>query len=497
MVEGSHMVEGSGASRAPVRGAGRGPGASVTVVGASLSRACGVRDHAELLAGALAREGLDCRLRWLVRGERSLGGARAEMGHWRQELAAELAGRRTDAVLLHYSVFSLSHRGVPLFAGPLFATLRRARIPTVMVLHEYAYPWRRGDWRALTWALTQRAALIQAMRLMSGALVAGEERARWLCSRAWLPARRVLVAPVFSNLPPPRSQGARASPAPAGRVAERVAGLGATGAMGERSGAVEDVASGDVPVAVVGLFGYSYQGAAVALVLDALDDLRAHGAPVRLVLLGAPGAESEAGRRWLSQARARGLERALSFTGPLPAQALSDALAACDLLLFVDAAGPTPRKGTLAGSLAAGRPVVAIDGAQTWSEPVRMGALRLAPPTMRGLSAAIGGLLADEAARERIGAAGRAFVLSAMSLARSAQAVRTLIAWACADAPLAQTPMWRSSADMGGGASGIVGAGSSRDTRGDPSADTGADSPAEASPQASVPPTCHAERALR
>ena len=389
------MAERGGAARPAGRDAVRGPDRSVVVVvvGASLSRACGVRDHAELLARALARDGLDCRICWLVRRERSLRRARIEIEQWRRELAAELAQRPPDAVLLHYSVFSLSHRGVPLFAGPLFATLRRARTPVVTVLHEYAYPWRRGDWRALTWALTQRAALIQAMRLTSGALVAGEERARWLRSRAWLRTRRVLVAPVFSNLPPPRPSGVR---------------------------------TGSTPFAL-GLFGYSYQGAAVSLVLDALRELRARGAPVRLVLLGAPGEDSGAGASWRAQACARGLQDALSFTGPLSAQELSDALAACAVLLFVDAAGPTPRKGTLAGSLASGRPVVALDGPQTWLEPVKDGALRLASPTAEGVAEAIAGLLDDAAARAAIGCAGSAFAQSAMSLARSAGAVGTLI----------------------------------------------------------------------
>ena len=35
----------------------------------------------------------------------------------------------------------------------------------------------------------------------------------------------------------------------------------------------------------------------------------------------------------------------------LPAQALSDALSSCEVLLFGDTAGPSPRKGTLAGSI--------------------------------------------------------------------------------------------------------------------------------------------------
>jgi hypothetical protein len=37
------------------------------------------------------------------------------------------------------------------------------------------------------------------------------------------------------------------------------------------------------------------------------------------------------------------MQERLSFTGVLPAQSLSNALAACDVLLFTDSAGPSPR----------------------------------------------------------------------------------------------------------------------------------------------------------
>ena len=70
---------------------------------------------------------------------------------------------------------------------------------------------------------------------------------------------------------------------------------------------------------------------------------------------------------------------ALSFSGPLPAQDLSDELAACDLLLFADDPGPSSRKGTLAASLASARPVIAIDGPQGWSELAEAGAVRVVP----------------------------------------------------------------------------------------------------------------------
>jgi glycosyltransferase involved in cell wall biosynthesis len=126
------------------------------------------------------------------------------------------------------------------------------------------------------------------------------------------------------------------------------------------------------------------------------------------------------------------MDQALSFSGRLPAQDLSDALADCDVLLFADAVGPTSRKGSLAGSLASGRPVVALDGPQTWSELRDAGAVCIAEPTARGLADALSELLASGPAREGQGARGRSFAESRMSLAGAARAF--LDALACAQA---------------------------------------------------------------
>lgn len=124
----------------------------------------------------------------------------------------------------------------------------------------------------------------------------------------------------------------------------------------------------------------------------------------------------------------RGVESALSFTGPLPAQELSDALAACSVLLFADAPGPASRKGSLAGSLASGRPLVAVDGHRRWDELVRGGAVRLVGADAQAVADALGELLADERAREQLGARGRAFAERSMGLERTVEAVRGLLA---------------------------------------------------------------------
>ncbi len=150
----------------------------------------------------------------------------------------------------------------------------------------------------------------------------------------------------------------------------------------------------------VGLFGYSYQGAAVALVLDAIAGLRDRGLDVALLLLGAPGRGSSVAEMWLQAARARDVAHALCFSGTLGAQELSNALAGCEILLFADASGPSSRKGTLAASLASGRPVIAIDGPRRWSELIDADAAHVVAPTAHALAEAIHALLADEDLRE-------------------------------------------------------------------------------------------------
>jgi glycosyltransferase involved in cell wall biosynthesis len=230
------------------------------------------------------------------------------------------------------------------------------------------------------------------MRASTAAIVTVDSRVQWLASRRWLPKRPVALAPVFSNLPP-----------------------------------ATDEPPTDRSRHMLGLFGYAYEGAAVLLVLDAIRALKDRGVEVQLSLLGAPGRSSSSAEEWLTAARARDIAPALSFSGTLAAQDLADALAACDVLLFTDASGPSSRKTTLAASLASGRPVVAIDGRHRWSEIVRSRAAEVVEPTSNALAEAIADLLADESRSERLGARGRVFAEQKMSVARSAGVVRALL----------------------------------------------------------------------
>jgi glycosyltransferase involved in cell wall biosynthesis len=363
---------------------------AVAVVGLSSTEVCGVRDHATVLAGELESRGLDVNMLWLNRGEGAVGQEWREVRAYAEALTRKLREERSQAVILHYSVFSYAHRGVPIYVHPVMAALRRSGLPVLSVVHEAVYPWTLGGARGKVWAATQRLALIEHLRASSALLVTAEFRAQWLSSRFWLPRRPIAVAPVFSNLPAPHAEAR----------------------------------DGDA----LGLFGYAYEGADAPLVLDALSLLRQRRPDTSLRLIGAPGPGSAAGKVWMREARARGVEQAISFSGKLAPQELSDALAACAALLSIPAAGPSSRKGSLAGSLASGAPVVALDGPLRWDELTSERALLISARDASSLAGALAGLLEDPQAARRQGERGREFAATRMGVARTADAALSLLA---------------------------------------------------------------------
>jgi glycosyltransferase involved in cell wall biosynthesis len=384
--------EGVPAARVPLPAAPRGGGereqVRFAVVGVSDGEICGVRDYAMLLTDGLRARGASSTTHWLVRRATTLREEREEFRGWFAEVLRALEETRPDAIILHYSVFGFSHRGVPIHVPALRALLKRAQAPVIVVAHELVFPFGRHGWRGLIWAASQRAVLFGLVRVSAAFLLTTESRARWLPTRRLLPKRTAAFAPVFSNLPPPRARTHDAS-----REAR-----------------------------AVGLFGYGYQGDRVSVVIDALARLAAWRPSVRLVLLGAPGPDSQAGGQWLALARARGVDDALRFSGTMHPQELSDAIADCDVLLFVDAPGPTSRKG----SLASGRPVVATDGHQRWQQLVDSGAVRIADPTAASLAAEVRALLEDASERDALGVRGRGFHDEQMAVAVAADAVLRL-----------------------------------------------------------------------
>jgi glycosyltransferase involved in cell wall biosynthesis len=367
------------------------PISTVLVIGVSEGPVCGVRDHGNRLSEGLQRRDLTVVASWWERTSgRQLREELREARRWSSKLKQSVRDLDPLAVLVHYSVFAYSHRGIPLFAIPVFRSLRGGNpdVPILTLLHEYAYPWRRGGWRGITWALTQRLMLWFVVTRSSALIVTTQQRSDWISSRRWLPRRRVFVAPVFSNLPPGR----------ASRMSTP------TGAQ-------------------IGLFGYGHDAVALKTVLDGLSELRRTTPDARLLLLGAPGADSPSGRHVCALAKQGGLENALNFTGVLPAQALSDALSDCDVLLFADTEGPSSRKTTLAGSLASGRPVVALDGPNTWNDLVRDRAILLVEPVSPALAKTVSVLLADPSAGNALGIRGRDFADRNMSLDKTSTIV--------------------------------------------------------------------------
>jgi glycosyltransferase involved in cell wall biosynthesis len=394
MAEGAQAIGGSPAAQCLALAGAHSPRSAIrtTAVGISATATCGVRDYAQLLARGLGEENVRCSLLWLERGDEPLLAARSQVRSWTRELAEKLAEDQPRAVLLHYSVFAYSYRGVPVFVAPVLAALRRAGIPLLTILHEFVYPWGRGGVRGATWAVSQRALLIDVLRTSTAVLVTTESRSQWLESRPWLAKRPVGVAPVFSNLPP----------------------------------ASVSVPDADLDPAI-GLFGYSCPTSIIALVLDAVSYVRKQGVPVQLRLLGSPGRPSAISDAWLTASRARAVSDALLFSGTLSLQGLSDALAACDILLFVDPPGPTSRKTTLAASLASGRPVLALDGPQRWSELARDEVAMIVAPTADALAGAITALLGDEGARQALGVRGQSFAQQRMGLGPSARMVAEIV----------------------------------------------------------------------
>jgi glycosyltransferase involved in cell wall biosynthesis len=345
-----------------------------------------MRDYAELQARATHLSG-PCSFHWLVREERS----RSEIASWREQVAGELSRERPDFLVLHYSAFAYSHRGVPVFLPGVLRTLRAARAPLVTVLHELAYPWHRPGARERVWAITQRMALVDLFRASSAAVATTEHNASWARSRRWLPRRPISVAPVFSNLPLP------SVPAPT------------------------------VVPGRVGLFGYGNEEALMEPVLDALARVRSQRDDVRLLLLGAPGADSERGRELAREAGMRGIaSEAVDFSGVLPAQELSDLLASCEVLLSCASPGPTSRKGTIAASLSSGRPLLALDGRQTWRELVDAEAVQLARPDGASLASGLEQLLGDVQLQAHLGARGSEFARDRLSVEHGARVLEEI-----------------------------------------------------------------------
>jgi len=223
-------------------------------------------------------------------------------------------------------------------------------------------------------ALSHRAALPTVVRHCDALAVTSERRASWLATRQWLPRRPVVFVPVFSNLPPAAAEAIHEKYSPS-----------------------------------IGVFGFGGPGVDVELVAGALATLRGRGRKVRLVLIGAPGPNGAAARRWWQALEDRGSLSALRFTGVQAPRELARELARVDVLVFPDRSGPDSRRTTLAAGLALGRAVLAVDGPERWGRAVSERALVVAPPDPQAFAVELERLLDDRALRKEQGARAAAF----------------------------------------------------------------------------------------
>ncbi|GAC1361645.1 MAG: hypothetical protein NVSMB32_00920 [Actinomycetota bacterium] len=365
------------------------------VVGASATAICGVRDCSRVLTGALTERGLAVSTAWWERGStRGLRCGLRGLRSWRGDVSRINSERGCDIIVWHYSVFTHSLRGVPLLAPLMARSLNKLGVPVVLYLHEFVYPFGRSGWRGLLWALSQRAALRALFTKSAGAVATTQERAGWIAGRVWLPRRPIAFVPVFSNLPP--------QPA-------------------------HPDASGELKTLSLGVLGFGSEGTQVDTVIGALRGLPAHGIDGRLLLLGAPGPDGAHGEAWRRSARRSGCEPAVSFTGIRQPQELAQDLAAVDVVVFPEVSGPTSRRGTLAASLACGKPIVALDGPDTWRRFIDERAMVLVPDSSEAMLEEIVSLAEDPSRRRALGGRARDFYCRYLAPAVAATTMETFL----------------------------------------------------------------------
>jgi hypothetical protein len=270
-------------------------------------------------------------------------------------LARISRSKSADVVLLHYSVFSYGSRGVPHLVPAVLRALKRTGAPLVTLMHEYELsPWRAWGPRGLAFLVAQRPFASMLVGASTSVVVTTRPRLRQLERARWAPRRMVTFVPVCSTM---------------------------------------DLASnGDhMKVATqttIGVFGFAGSKGEIELSVKAFRLLP----EIDLLLIGAPGADSEAAARW----RIAAGDRPLRFTGILEERDLVQSLREADVVYFPET-GPASRKTTVASALGAGARVVMLSGDEPdWDEPARCGAMMLAPRDAVDIARTVGNALEDE-----------------------------------------------------------------------------------------------------
>ena len=181
----------------------------------------------------------------------------------------------------------------------------------------------------------------------------------------------------------------------------------------------------DEDTLLVGYFGFFNASKGLPTLLEAIGSLAASNRRVRLALVGAQAGVSDpsdlAAARQVHDTIGRlGLEDLVTATGHLPAEDVSAALLACDLIALPYRDGASPRRGTLMAALVHGLPIVSTRrvGSEQWEvgsgapAPVELRdgeQLLLVPPDDgAALAGAIARLADDPDLRARLAANARA-----------------------------------------------------------------------------------------
>lgn len=374
----------------------------------------GVGDYTGMLAGALGDLGLDVHVVTSASagspGDASSPAVHPVIRDWGWRCLGTIGGLcdviRPDIVHLQYQTASFGlHPAVNCL--PAWLRLRRPATRTVVTYHDLRVPYLFPKAGRLRWWAT-----VAPMLWADAAVVTNPEdyaRLQPICyssrlgkmASGWLkrdPSARggdlnLYVVPIGSNIPP--------NPPPAFNRSAWRAEMG--------------VGEDEALLVYFGLLNASKGGETL---IRALDRLIRSGVRCRLVLLGEQvGASDPTNETYLARVR-RLIEELhlgdyITWTGFLPAQAVSGYLQAADAAVLPYEDGASFRRGSLMAALAHGVPTVTTEPAERHAAPgfpalVDGVNARLVPPDEpQALAEAVRGLIADRRLRLKLGRGGQ------------------------------------------------------------------------------------------
>ena len=344
----------------------------------------GVGDYTRELAAALRRLGVDAIVLTgasavTTKADEVPVERRIQGWGWRVwgELNGALAALRPDLIHIQYQAAAYGlHPAINLW--PRWSG-RRGRV--VVTFHDLRVPYLFPKAGRLRFRC-----LVELARAAARAIVTNEEDEAALAPYLTRPPERI---PIGSNIHPRPPAGYQRS------------------AWRARAG----LAEGETMLAYFGFLNESKGGQEL---VEALSALCRRGLAVSLWMIGGQvGASDPTNREYLARVRARiaglGLESRVHWTGYVDASGVSAALLAADLVVLPYRDGVSFRRGSLMAALAHGCPVVSTHPRRALPQVVDGENMALVPPGDAGaLAARLAALIADPAARERLGEGARA-----------------------------------------------------------------------------------------